>query len=518
MLLAVAFSLAFTGSNSQQTVLISSLSQPSIANYEYARDEKKFIPVAIVSLTGFNDFGSSFSASDAGWCVGATSLGLASFPLQFQQALANYPAVLQDPIWVYRTTSPDGSTLRQYRVSSLVSGSTFCFYADKTNTFKCRVLQSQNSFVDLVAEIPASSFPFSNLSTFSLVDLSATDGGNTFALTAFSDISIPGSSAYTQLLRLEQTNFVPAGGPYTWNDITPTTLPPAQFNSNRQRLALGYSGTIFATGHPSASGGAGHVIIYRIPSASNMILTSQITGAANSAFGFSVAISDSFLVVGAPGISSTSGSVYVFRLHANGTVSPICSMIDSVASSKFGQSIYIEIDSIRSPFAFHVYVTAPVMVFRSDQTFKYMTVAAIRVNLTSSTCSISGSIQWPTVVDGFVNPAPADTDTLTGVFSSSGQVVSFVKRSGSTANSILQSVFCLPNYLRTSRVSGNMNRNVIFCQPCANGFFSLGGIQTSCVACPLPHPSSVVVWGYSCCFKTKDQNCNSQGLMTIFVN
>jgi hypothetical protein len=496
ILLAVAFILAFTGSKSQQTVLISSLSQPSITNYDYAADEKKFIPVAIVSLTGFNDFGSSFSASDAGWCVGANSLGLASIPLQFQLALSYYQPQLVEPLYVYRTY--DGSSIRQYRASSLVSGRTFCFYADKIATFKCRFLQSQNSFVDIDATIPAASFPFSNSSQFSLVDLSATDGDSTFALTAFADVNIPSSSAFTQILRLETGVFVPAGSPYTWNDITPSILSPAQFNSGRQRLALGYNGSIFAAGYPSASGSTGHVLIYSIPSGSDFILTSHITGAANTSFGFSVAIRGSFLAVGAPGGGSTNGAVYVFRLFSNGTVSPICSMMDSVSSSKFGESIFIEIDVLQSPFAFHVLVTAPVMVLRPDQSFKYVTVAAIRVDLRSSTCSISGSIQWPTVVYGGVSPAPADSDTLTGVFSSSGQVITFLKRSAAVANSVLQSVFCLPNFIRTSRIAGNMGRSVIFCQPCDAGTYSLGGISTSCLACPLPDPKSSVLWGFAC--------------------
>jgi hypothetical protein len=497
LLFAVFFAVAFTGSDSQQEILVSSLSSPTTANYEYAKSEKKFIPVAVASLTGFNDFGSSFSGSEAGWSIGGTSLGIASIPLQFQLALTNYPAYLVEPMWIYRSLTTDSSAIRQYRVSSIVSGNTFCFYTDKTATFKCRILQSQNSLVDAATAIPDSSFPFSNSSNFALVDLAATDGGNTFALTAFSDSSIPGSLAYTQLLRLEQGTFRPAGGPYTWNDITPTNLPPAQYNSGNQRLALGFGGTVFAAGYPSANNGAGLVQIYSIPNGTNMILSSQIIGNTNSAFGFSLSIKDSFLAVGAPGSSSTSGSVYIFRLHSNGTVSAICSMIDTVGSSKFGQSIVIEIDNLRSPFAFHVLVTAPVMVLRSDQSFKYVTVAAIRVDHVTGTCSISGSIQWPTVIPS-VTPAPADTDTLTGVFSSSGQVVTFVKRSGSIANSVLQSLFCLPNYQRSSRFSGNLNRIVYFCQACNPGTYSMGGITTTCDACPLPDPRSTVVWGFAC--------------------
>ena len=271
-----------------------------------------------------------------------------------------------------------------------------------------------------------------------------------------------------------------------WNDINPSNLSPSQFNTGYQRMALGYNGAAFAAGYPSASGGVGHVLIYRIPSASDLILTSQINGLANSAFGFSVAIKASFLVVGAPGISSANGAVYVCRLHADGTVSPVCSMADSVAASKFGQPIFVDMDTVRSPFAFHVFVTAPVMVLRPDQTLEYVTVAAIRVDLNNSTCSISGSIQWPTVVLGFVSPAPAHTDTLTGVFSSSGQVVTwtFVKRS---VNSLLQSVFCLPNFMRTSRIEGNLDKDIIVCQPCDLGTYSLGGTSTPCDACHLPH-------------------------------
>ena len=497
LLFAVIFVFAFTGSNSQQELLVSSLSAPSTANYEYAKSEKQFMPVAVASLNGFNDFGDSFSGSDVGWSVGGTSLGIGSIPLQFQLALTNYPAYLVEPVWIYRSLSQDGSSIRQYRTTSIVSGNTLCFYTDKTATFKCRTMQSQSSLVDVATVIPDSSFPFSNLSNFALVDLAAADGGSTFALTAFADFTVPGSLAFTQLLRLEQGIFVPAGGPYTWNDITPTNLPPTKYNLANQRLALGYGGSVFAAGYPSDNNGAGLVMIYSIPSRTNMVLSSRITGTASTSFGFSLSIKDTFLAVGAPGSSNTRGSVYIFRLHSNGTVSPICSVIDSVASSKFGQSIFIEIDSLWSPFAFHVMVAAPVMVLRSDQTFKYVTVAAIRVDLKSSTCSISGSIQWPTVLPS-VNPAPSDTDTLTGVFSSSGQVVTFVKRGGGIANSVLQSLFCLPNYRRLSRTSGNLNRNVYYCQACDLGTQSLGGISSVCDACPLPDPKSSVVWGYAC--------------------
>jgi hypothetical protein len=496
LLFVVAVVVAFRCTNSQQEVLVSSLSPPATASYEYAKNERKFIPVAVASLTGFNDFGSSFSASDAGWSVGATSLGISSIPLQFQLALTNYPSYLVEPMWIYRSTL-DGSSIRQFRVSSIASGNIFCFYTDKIASLKCRILQSPNSLVDLTAVIPDSSFPFSNSSNFTLVDLAAADGGSTFALTAYSDFSVPGSFAYTQMLRLEQGTFRPAGGPYTWNDITPADLSNSQYYSGRQRMALGYGGAVFAAGHPSANNGAGLVKIYNVLSGSNMILSSQITGSSNSAFGFSLSIKDSFLAVGSPGNSGAYGSVYIFRLYSNGTVSTICSMIDTVSSSKFGQSIFIEIDSIRSPFAFHVLVTAPVMVLRSDQTFKYVTVAAIKVDLRTSTCSISGSVQWPTVMQS-VDPAPSDTDTLTGVFSSSGQVVTFVKRSGSIANLVLQSLFCLPNYKRSSRISGNLNRIVDYCLACDPGTYSLGGISTICGACPLPDSRSTVVWGFAC--------------------
>jgi hypothetical protein len=488
-LFAVAVLSAFAVANSQQSIDASALSPPSTASFDYANAQKNFMPVAIVSINGLRDFGSSFSASDVGWCAGAasSSYGVASTPLQFQLALASSPPALQEPTWLYQPTTA-------YRVSSLASGSTFCFYTNKVATFKCRTLQSSSSLVDAAATIPAQSFPFSDLSNFALVDLGTSDGKSTFALTAFADTTVAGSLAYTQLLRLEQGIFVPAGGPYFWNDLTPASIPPSGFYSGYQRLALGYDGTVFAAGHPSASGGAGLVMIYSVPNRSNLTLSSQITGGANSAFGFSVAIKDTFLAVGAPG-NSGNGAVYVFQLHANGTVSPICSIVDSVASSKFGQSIFIESDPLRTPFAFHVMVTAPVMVLRPDQSFKYVTVAAIRVDLNSSTCSIAGSIQWPTVVGSVANPAPSNTDTLTGVFSSTGQVVTYLKRA-SLSNQVIQSVFCLPNYIRTSMLYKGWP--IYFCQPCNAGTYSSGGLSTSCIACTLPDPQSTVVWGFAC--------------------
>jgi hypothetical protein len=502
LLSAFAFAAVFSGCNSQQTISVSHLAQPSAANYDYANNDKKFITTAIASLTGFSDFGSSFSASDAGWCAGATAMGLSSVPLQFPLALASYPANLVNPIWVFQTWNAEGTQIIPYRVSCLASGSTFCVFTDKIGSFRCKILApTQNPpFVDVPFTITAASFPSSASSNFALVDLAASDAGNTFALTFFADMTNSGSSAQTLFFRFEQDEFLPVGGPYTWNDITPSNLPPAQFNTERQRLALGYGGTVFATGHPSASAGSGVVMIYSILNVSNFVLSSEITGNAGSSFGFSLAIKDSILAVGAPGGGSTKGAVFVFRIFSNGTVLPVCSIIDSVASSKFGHSIFIEMDSLRSPFVFHVMVTAPAMVLRPDQSFKYVTVAAIRVDLRSNACSISGSIQWPTVVVSGLDPPPADTDTLTGVFASSGQVVTFVKRSGSIANSVLQSVFCLPNFRRASRTAGSLNQNVYFCQACELGTYSWGGISSTCDICPLPDPKSIVVWGYGCQF------------------
>ena len=498
-----AFAAVFTGCNSQQTISVSHLLQPSTANYDYANNDKKFMPTAIASLTGYSDFGSSFSASDAGWCAGATALALSSIPLQFPLALASSPAYLVQPLWVFQTWNAAGDRIIPYRASCLVSGSTFCVFTDKIASFRCKIFTPTPnpalSFADVPFTISAASFPSSTSSNFALVDLAASDGDSTFALTFFADITISGSSAQTLFFRLAQDKFLPVGSPYTWNDITPTNLPPAQFNTGRQRLALGYNGSVFATGHPSASNGAGVVMIYSILNASNFVLSSEITGNSGSSFGFSLAIKGSILAVGAPGSSSTKGAVFVFRIFPNGTVFPVCSIMDSAASSKFGHSIFIEMDSLRSPFVFHVMVTAPAMVSRPDQSFKYVIVAAIRVDLRSSTCSISGSIQWPTVV-GYLDQPPADTDTLTGVFASSGQVVTFVKRSGSIANSVLQSVFCLPNFKRASRTAGNLNQNVYFCEPCELGTYSRGGISSTCDICPLPDPKSIVVWGYDCQF------------------
>jgi hypothetical protein len=486
-LFAVMFLIAFTVANSQQSISVTAFAPPSTASYDYANAQNNFMPVAIASLTDVSDFGSSFSGSDVGWCAGGSLYGVASIPLQFQYAVAT--GSLQQPLWVYSPSTGYN------RVSSLASGSTLCFYSNKVATFKCKTVQSPDSIVDSAATIPANSFPFSNSSNFALVDLGASDGKITFALTALADTTVPGSLAYTQLLRLEQNTFVPAGGPYIWSDLTPTSIAPSLFYAGSQRLALGYDGTVFVAAYPSASGGAGLVMIYSVPSRSNLMLTSQITGNANSAFGFSVAVKDTFLAVGAPG-SSGNGTVYVFRLYANATVSPICSIVDSVPSSKFGQSLFIETDPLRSPNVFHVLVTAPVMVLRPDQSFKYVTAAAIRVNLSSSSCSIAGSIQWPTIIP---RSPSSDTDTLTGVFSSTGQVVMYLKRSGNP-NSIIQSVFCLPNYVRAWMIPANVNRPIYSCQPCSAGTQSPGGISTSCSACPLPDPQSTVVWGFACQF------------------